>query len=109
MKPTSTNAGSPSAARATAELGVAVAVRCDDRRLHVTLSNGRVVSAPLADFPRLMGATRGQRATAIIEAFGTSIHWPDVDEDIGVSQLLGVSEETLDRFAGFTIHASRPG
>lgn len=91
----------------SADLGVAVAVRCDDRRLHVTLSNGRIISASLADYPTLAKATRRQRANAVIEAFGTSIHWPEVDEDVGVSQLLGVSEETLYRFAGFTVHANR--
>jgi hypothetical protein len=91
----------------SADLGVAVAVRCDDRRLHVTLSTGRIISAKLIDFPTLAKATRRQRSNAVIEAFGTSIHWPEIDEDIGVSQLLGVSEETLYRFAGFTIHTTR--
>lgn len=104
MRPTSTNAGSHPAELPTADLGVAVAVLCDDERLHVTLSNGRVVTAALTDFPRLARASRRQRSSAIIEAFGTSIHWPEVDEDIGVSQLLGVAEETLYRFAGFTSH-----
>ena len=74
----------------------------------MSLSNGSEVSAPLSAYPRLAEATPNQRANAQIEAFGTSIHWPDVDEDIGVNQLLGVSEEELARFAGFTIHASHP-
>lgn len=91
--------------RDASELGVAVAVRCDDDRLYVTLSNGRVLGAPLAAFPRLASATPRQRSKAVIEAFGTSVHWPEIDEDIGVNQLLGVSEEQLARFAGFTIHA----
>jgi hypothetical protein len=89
-------------------LGVAKAVRCTDRWLVVSLSNGREVQAALADYPRLVAATPAQRANAQIEALGTSIHWPDVDEDVGVSQLLGVSEEELARFAGFTIYSSRP-
>jgi hypothetical protein len=74
----------------------------------VTLSNGREVHTPLARFPRLATATPAQRDRAQIEGFGTSIHWPDVDEDIGVHTLLGVTEEELARFAGFTIHSSRP-
>jgi hypothetical protein len=74
----------------------------------VSLSNGREVRAPLGNYPRLAAASRTQRANARIEALGTSIYWPDVDEDIGVSQLLGVTEEELARFAGFTIHSSRP-
>ena len=90
------------------ELGVATAVRCNDTSLSVTLSNGREVHTPLARFPRLATATPAQRDRAQIEGFGTSIHWPDVDEDIGVHTLLGVTEEELARFAGFTIHSSRP-
>jgi hypothetical protein len=89
-------------------LGLATAVRCDDRWLIVTLSNGREARAPLSDHPRLANATPAQRRNARIEGFGTSIHWPDVDEDIGVNHLLGVSEEELARFAGFTIYSSHP-
>jgi hypothetical protein len=92
----------------TSKLAVATAVRCTRYELVVTLSNGRAVSAPLARYPRLWSATDSQRANARIEAFGTSIHWPEIDEDIGVNQLLGVSEEELARFAGFTIYSSQP-
>jgi hypothetical protein len=83
-------------------------VRCDDVSLIVTLSNGREVRTPLTRFPLLASATPAQRRRAQIEGFGTSIHWPDRDEAIGVDTLLGVSEEELARFAGFTIHSSRP-
>jgi hypothetical protein len=75
--------------------------------LIVTLSSGREVRVPIANYPRLASATPGQRRKIQIEAAGTSLYWPDVDEDIGVAQLLGVSEEDLFRFAGFTIHSSR--
>ena len=89
-------------------LGLATAVRCVDRWLIVTLSSGGEIRVPLANYPRLMSATPDQRRNVQIEAAGTSIYWPDVDEDVGVAQLLGVSEEDLFRFAGFTIHSSRP-
>jgi len=89
-------------------LGVATDVRFEGDTLVVVLSNGREVTAPVADYRRLATATASQRANFRIEALGTSIHWPDVDEDIGVSYLLGVSEEELDRFAGFTVYSSRP-
>lgn len=88
-------------------LGLATAVRCNDRWLIVTLSNGREARAPLSDFPRLANATPAQRRDARIEGLGTSIHWPTIDEDIGVNHLLGVSEDDLARFAGFTIYSSR--
>jgi len=83
-------------------LGVATAVRFEGDILIVTLSNGREVTAPVTDFPRLMSATPEQRANHEISAFGTAIHWPDVDEDIGVNYLLGVTEDELYDFAGFT-------
>ena len=92
----------------TSRLGVATAVRCTEHELVVTLSNGHEINAPLERYPRLVSATVSQRANARIEAFGTSIHWPEIDEDIGVNQLLGVSEEELARFAGFVIHSRHP-
>jgi hypothetical protein len=90
-------------------LGIATAVRCVDGWLVVTLSSAREIRVPLANYPRLAHATADQRRNVQIEAGGTSLYWPDVDEDVGVAQLLGVSEEDLYRFAGFTIHSSRPG
>jgi len=85
-----------------ADMGVATAVRFEGDVLVVTLSNGREVSAQVADYPRLVNATPEQRAHYQIEGGGTSIHWPDVDEDIGVSYLLGVGEDEFLEFAGFT-------
>ncbi len=87
-------------------LGVAVSFRVTDSSLVVRLSNGREVRRALSEYPRLLKATPAQRRNARIEAFGTAIHWPDIDEDIGVSQILGVSEEELYKVAGFTVHPS---
>jgi hypothetical protein len=87
-----------------AHLGLATAVRFEGDSLVVTLSNGRDISAPLTDYPRLLNATAEQRRHFQIEDFGTIIHWPDVDEDIGVNYLLGVSEDEFLEFAGFTRH-----
>jgi hypothetical protein len=83
-------------------LGLATAVRFEGDVLVVALSNGRDVSSAVADYPLLMAATAGQRANYEISPFGTSIHWPEVDEDIGVNYLLGVTEDELYDFAGFT-------
>ena len=41
---------------------LAVEVSCSDDALSVTLSDGRVVSVPLAWFPRLAGATPRERS-----------------------------------------------
>ena len=63
-------------------------VHVDDERLSVELVDGRTVTAPLAWFPRLAKATPGQRARWEIVAAGRGIHWPEIDEDLGVEGLL---------------------
>jgi hypothetical protein len=59
-----------------------------DDELVVTLVDGRRVSAPLAWFPRLLGATAAQRKNWRLIGGGVGIHWDDVDEDISVRSLL---------------------
>ena len=81
-------------------LSLAVAVRCVDERFYVTLEDGRILSAPLTRL--LRAATPAQRRNCRVEAFGTSLHWPDADEDIGVHYVLGVPEDELEEFAGFS-------
>lgn len=56
--------------------------------LHVTLADGRCVSAPLEWFPRLVQATAKQRRNWRLIGGGIGIHWEDVDEDISVRSLL---------------------
>ena len=67
---------------------LAVDVSCTDDTLAVTLSDGRVVSAPLAWFPRLLEATPRQRADWELIGGGIGLHWEAVDEDISVASLL---------------------
>lgn len=88
--------------------GVAVSVRTDEQRLYVTLDDGREVSAPLTD--RLRTATAQQRASWTIEGFGTAIHWEEIDEDVGVNYAIGISEDEVAEYAGFTFYdaAGRP-
>jgi len=66
----------------------AVDVRVSGERLVVVLADGRELAAPLAWFPRLMGATDMQRKNWRLIGGGQGIHWPDVDEDISVASLL---------------------
>ena len=80
-----------------------VKITADD--LVVGLSDGRVVSIPLAWFPRLLHATVTQRKKWEILGDGEGIHWPLIDEDISVSGLLrGIPApaETPKRRAGGT-------
>ncbi|OGP83595.1 MAG: hypothetical protein A2Z08_10775 [Deltaproteobacteria bacterium RBG_16_54_11] len=67
-------------------LAVEVSVGTD--ALHVSLADGREVSAPLAWFPRLLKATKEQRNKWRLIGGGIGIHWEDVDEDISVESLL---------------------
>ena len=67
---------------------LAVAVTFSEDALHVRLSDGREVSAPLEWFPRLRDATPEQRQNWRLIALGVGLHWEDVDEDISVASLL---------------------
>ena len=70
-------------------------------RLTLWLTDGRSLSVPLDEYPRLAAATPSQRSHWVIEAFGTSVHWPTIDEDVGVWELLGVPEDMVFEAAGF--------
>lgn len=67
---------------------LAVDASCTVDTLSVTLSDGRVVSAPLAWFPRLLDATPRQRNDWELIGGGIGLHWEEVDEDISVASLL---------------------
>jgi hypothetical protein len=69
-------------------LSVQVSVSTD--ALHVSLADGREVSAPLAWFPRLLKATKEQRENWRLIGGGISIHWEDIDADILVESLLSL-------------------
>ena len=56
--------------------------------LTVELSDGRSISVPLAWYPRLGHGTPEERANYRLVGQGTGIHWPALDEDISVENLL---------------------
>jgi hypothetical protein len=66
----------------------ATAVSVAGDRLVVTLSDGRVIIVPLGWFPRLIEASPRERRNYQLIGNGTLIHWPDVDEDVDVPNLL---------------------
>ena len=66
----------------------AVGARCTGDELVVSLNDGRVLSVPLAWFPRLACARPEQLATFELLGEGEGIHWPDLDEDVSVIGLL---------------------
>lgn len=54
--------------------------------LVVTLADGRKIATPLAWYPRLLTATSAQRENYELMPMG--IHWPDIDEDLGIAGML---------------------
>ena len=56
--------------------------------LSVSLRDGRVISVPLAWYPRLLNASETQRKNWTIIGGGYGIHWPDLDEDLSTEGLL---------------------
>jgi hypothetical protein len=63
-------------------------VNVTDEALTVDLSDGRTVSVPLAWFPRLLHGTKEERNKWRLIGDGEGIHWPDLDEDISVENLI---------------------
>ncbi len=63
-------------------------VSVTDDELTVVLVDGRVLSVPLAWFPRLLHAAPKQRENWQLLGDGEGISWPDVDEDLSVAGLL---------------------
>ena len=66
----------------------AVAVLITDDTLTVDLADGRSISVPLAWYPRLGHGTPAERANWRLIGRGEGVHWPDLDEDISVDNLL---------------------
>jgi len=63
-------------------------VAIEDDKLIVDLVDGRTLMVPLDWYPRLAHATPEQRQNWTLLGAGYAIHWPDLDEDIGVEGLL---------------------
>jgi hypothetical protein len=63
-------------------------VEVTENALSVTLMDGRTISVPLVWYPRLLNATSEQRRNWQVAGGGYGLHWPDVDEDLGVEGLL---------------------
>lgn len=80
-----------------------VRVEVTEERLSAHLADGRVISVPLAWYPRLDHGTPEERARYELTGDGYGIHWPGLDEDISVENLLegrksGESERSFLRW-----------
>jgi len=63
-------------------------VKVTSDALTVRLRDGRIVSVPLAWYPRLAEGTPAERRRWELIGPGIGIHWRDLDEDISVEALL---------------------
>ena len=63
---------------------VSVAFTADE--LVVTLADGRKIATPLAWYPRLRDANEAARQRFDLMPMG--IHWPELDEDLGIAGML---------------------
>ena len=68
---------------------LATNVRIDSEAVTLELTDGRVVSAPIAWYPRLSHATPEERDQWRLIAGGRGVHWTEIDEDVSVENLLG--------------------
>ena len=59
-----------------------------DDTLSVDMEDGRSVSVPIGWFPRLAHGNPAERTDVQISGAGYGLHWPDLDEAIGIEGLL---------------------
>jgi hypothetical protein len=74
-----------------------------DDTLSVDLNDGRSISVPLSWYPRLNHATLSERSNWRWIGDREGIHWPDLDEDISIENLVfgkpsGESQESLKQW-----------
>jgi hypothetical protein len=74
-----------------------------DDSLTVEFNDGCSISVPLAWFPRLSHGTSEERNNWRLIGNGEGIHWPRLDEDISIENLLtgkrsGESQESFKRW-----------
>ena len=65
-----------------------VNVTVTDDTLSVDLEDGRTIAVPIGWYPRLSHGTPAERANFQLSGASYGIHWPDLDEDVGIEGLL---------------------
>ena len=66
----------------------AIAIAVNEDTLTAELSDGRTISVPIAWYPRLVHGTPDERSKWELIGEGEGIHWPELDEDISIEDLL---------------------
>ncbi|MDI6793982.1 MAG: DUF2442 domain-containing protein [bacterium] len=70
------------------QVTIAQHITITEDSLMVDLVDGRTISAPLAWYPRLLYGRPDERDNWRLIGRGEGIHWPDLDEDISVENVL---------------------
>jgi hypothetical protein len=91
---------------------LAAHVEVSDDTLSVELTDGRTIAVPLAWYPRLAHATAQERVSWRLIGTGRGIHWPPLDEDISVDNLLagqpsGESQTSFKKWLARRANAKR--
>ncbi len=83
-----------------------VNVTVTDDTLSADLEDGRTIAVPIVWYPRLAYGTPEERTNFQISSAGYGIHWPDLDEDIGVEGLVigKRSTESVESFQRWLQH-----
>src|SRR5262245_34053167 len=66
----------------------AIRVTIKEEELAVDLVDGRTIIVPLGWYPRLIYGSVKERKNWRLIGKGAGIHWPDLDEDVSVMNLL---------------------
>lgn len=90
---------------------LAQAVQITADTLTVDLADGRSISVPLAWYPRLATSTVAERNDWRFVGRGEGIHWPKLDEDISIENLLngsrsGESQGSFKKWLESRAHAT---
>lgn len=75
-------------------------VSITDETLSVDLEDGRSIAVPIGWYPRLAYGTSAERADFQISGSGYGIHWPGLDEDLGVEGLI-LGKKSAESSASF--------
>jgi len=86
-------------------------VEVSEDTLSVELTDGRTIAAPLAWYPRLAHGSAAERRSWRLLGGGRGIHWPALDEDISIANLLAgqPSAESQSSFKKWLAGRTKPG
>jgi len=86
-------------------------VEISEDTLSVELADGRTIAAPLAWYPRLAHGSAQERGSWRLLGGGRGIHWPALDEDISIANLLAgqPSAESQSSFKKWLAGRPKPG